>query len=343
MVTSSRVPVFRRLASLWPLAMLAVVWALNAAVTPDFARLGIRDGRLYGSMIDVVHRGAPVALLAVGMTLVIASGGIDLSVGSVMAIAGAVAARAIVAGDPSLVVVIVAGLLVAAAAGVWNGLLVAWLGLQPIVATLILLVAGRGVAQLITDGQIIVFERPGFEFLGTGALLGLPFTVWLAAGVAVVVGAALRATSFGLYLEAVGGNERAARLSGLPVGRVKLLAYTVCGLCAGLAGLTATADIKAADVNNCGLYLELDAILAVVLGGTSLSGGRARLLGSLAGALLMQTLTTTMLMRGIGPPYALVVKAVAAVAVCCLYSRPLRERLAGARRRWGVRFKGSVS
>jgi len=314
--------------------MLAVVWALNAAVTPDFARLEVRDGRLYGSMIDVMHRGAPVGLLAVGMTLVIASGGIDLSVGSVMAIAGAVAARAIVVGDPPLVVVIAAGLLVAAAAGLWNGLLVAWLGLQPIVATLILLVAGRGIAQLLTDGQIIVFERPAFEFLGTGALLGLPFTVWLAAGVAVVVVAALRATSFGLYLEAVGGNERAARLSGLPVGRTKLLAYTVCGLCAGLAGLIATADIKAADANNCGMYLELDAILAVVLGGTSLAGGRARLLGSLAGALLMQTLTTTMLMRGIGPPYALVVKAVAAVAVCCLYSQPLRERVAGVGRRW---------
>ncbi|HNQ21820.1 MAG TPA: ABC transporter permease [Phycisphaerae bacterium] len=316
----------------WPVALLALLWLLNAALTPNFARIEVRDGRLFGSLIDVIHRGAPVMLLAVGMTLVIAMRGIDLSVGSVMAMAGAVAAQLIAVHDAPLAVVVAVPLVVAAAAGLWNGLLVTLAGMQPIVATLILLVAGRGVAQLITGGQITTFERPAFQFLGTGALLGVPFTLWLVAGVTLLVGALLRLTPLGLYVESIGGNERAARLAGVRVRAIKVAGYVLTGLCAGLAGLIATADIKAADVSNCGLYIELDAILAVVLGGTSLSGGRARMVGALAGALIMQTLTTTMLMRGIGQEYALVIKAVVALLVCLIYTPRFRgalQRLVG--------------
>jgi len=311
----------------WPVAVLLLLWLVNALFTPNFARIEVKDGRLYGSMIDIVYRGAQVMLLAVGMAVVVATRGIDLSVGSVMAICGAVAARLLVA-DHTPAVAIAAALGIALALGLWNGTLVALVGMQPIVATLILLVAGRGLAQLITDGQIITFRQPAFEAIARGALLGVPFPIWLTALVAGLVWLLLRTTAIGMYVEAIGGNERAARLCGLRVGAIKLAAYVLSGLCAGVAGLVATADIRAADANNCGLYLELDAILAVVLGGTSLLGGRIRLLGALTGALIMQTITTVLLMRNVDPAYALVVKAVVAVLVCMIYTPAFSRRIA---------------
>jgi simple sugar transport system permease protein len=217
-------------------------------------------------------------------------------------------------------------------AGVWNGTLVAFLGLQPIVATLILLVAGRGIAQLLTDGQIITFERPAFEAIGRGTVLYLPVTVFIVAGVVVATLLVTKTTIAGLYIEAVGNNERASRLCGLRPGLVKALVYGFSGLCAGMAGLIETADIKAADINNCGLYFELDAILAVVIGGTPFSGGRANILGSVVGALIMQALTTTILLRGVDPAYTLVVKALTVIVVCLLQSERMRRTLVGAAR-----------
>jgi simple sugar transport system permease protein len=283
-------------------------------------------------------------LLALGMTLVIATGGIDLSVGAVIAIAGATAASLLVRPDGSPlsflnvhhsvagVILITLGL--ALLAGLWNGVLVAWLDIQPIVATLILMVAGRGVAQLLTDGQIITFENPSFQFLGSGFLLGIPFTIFIVTVAYLLGGALTRGTALGLFIESVGNNAKASRYAGVSARRVKLMVYGLCGFCAGVAGLIVTADIKAADANNAGLYLELDAILAVAIGGTSLAGGRFSLIGSLIGALVIQTLTTTILTRGVAPELTLVVKAAVVIAVCLLQSEPFRAALArGLRRR----------
>jgi simple sugar transport system permease protein len=290
--------------------------------------------RLFGSMIDILHRGSIVMLLSIGMTLVIATAGIDLSVGSVMGIAGAIAGMILRQETNGPVwAAIVLPLAAALAAGLWNGVLVAFVRLQPIIATLILLVAGRGIAQLVTEGQIPTFERPGFEYLGTGAFLALPFTISVVAIVAALTLAVTKLTVAGLCIEAVGNNERASRLAGLRPWLVKLLVYAFSGLCAGVAGLIATADIKAADVNNCGLYLELDAILAVVIGGTPFSGGRANVLGSLVGALVMQTLTTMILTRGVAPEQAFVVKALVVVAVCLLQSEKVRSAVTRRLRR----------
>ncbi|MFW6108617.1 MAG: ABC transporter permease [bacterium] len=311
--------------SFWPFAALAAIVVANLLFTGNFGLLWAGDGRLYGALVDVARRGSRVMLLATGMTLVIATAGIDLSVGAVMAIAGAVSALVLTRTGLPVPAAVVAALAVAAVAGLWNGLLVAFLRLQPIVATLILLVAGRGIAQLLTEGQIITFERPGFEYLGTGALLGLPVPLWLVAAVVALTVLVTRKTVAGLYIEAVGGNESAARLSGLRPRLVKLLVYGFSGLCAGVAGVIYTADLKAADINNCGLYKELDAILAVVIGGTAFSGGRARVAGSILGALIMQTLTTTILMRGVQVEYTLVVKALAVIAVCLLQSEQFRR------------------
>lgn len=314
--------------NLWPAVALAALLAFNLLFTKGFGALEVRDGRLYGSMIDILHRGSIVMLLSVGMTLVIATAGIDLSVGSVMAVAGTVAALLLTGASPQPAwVAMAAACAVALAAGLWNGLLVAFLRLQPIVATLILLVAGRGIAQLLSDGHRIRFNRPDFEFIGTGSWLGLPFTVFVVAATLLATLAVTRKTTAGLTLEAVGNNERASRLCGIRPWLVKLLVYGFSGLCAGVAGLIYTADIKQGDPLRCGEYVELDAILAVVIGGTPFAGGRANVPGSILGALCMQTLTTTILTRGVPVEYTLVVKAIVVVAVCLLQSEQFRAAL----------------
>lgn len=320
----------------WPTVALALLLALNLvhwdggrpALSTQFFELQIVDGRLYGSLVDVLNRAAPVLLTALGMTLVIATGGVDLSVGAVVAIAGAVAATMLTQTAAGLAGVVAAALGAAVLAGLCNGVLVATFGVQPIVATLVLMVAGRGVAQLLTNGVIVTFERPDFAFIGGGWWLGLPFTVALAAGGYLLSGLLTRGTAAGLFIESVGGNERASRLAGVPVACIKLAVYAASGLTAGVAGLIVAADIKAADANNAGLYTELDAILAVVIGGTALAGGRFSLPGTFIGGLLIQTLTTSILTRGVPVEYTLVAKALVVLGVCLLQSDRVRAALA---------------
>lgn len=310
----------------WLLGGIAALLALNLVFDPAFLKLGVRDGQLYGVPVDILLQGSRTMLLALGMTLVIATGGVDLSVGSIVAIAGAVCALVIGQGG-NLALTLAAALGVGAAAGAINGLLVARVGLQPIVATLILMVAGRGVAQLISGGQVIIFSAPAFEFLANGYVLGLPFAPLLVAAAFLATHFALRRTAAGLFIEAVGDNETASRFAGLATARIKALTYVFCGLCAGLAGALTAANIRAADANRAGENAELDAIFAVVVGGTALTGGRFSLLGTFLGALLIQTLATTMYYRGVPPAIAPVPKAIVIVAVCLIQSEELRARL----------------
>lgn len=268
-------------------------------------------------------------LVALGMTLVIATRGVDLSVGAVVAIAGMVASLMVSKGNLSLAIVVAAALGVSLMLGLWNGLLVSVAKIQPIVATLILMVSGRGVAQLLGGGQIITFTHPGLSYFGGGYLLGLPFSIALVLGTLALIGLLTRQTAMGLFIESVGDNPVASRYSGIDVRVVLLFVYAVTGVCAGIAGLIVAAETRAADANNAGLYIELDAILAVVLGGTSLNGGRFQLVGSLIGALLIQTLTTTILTKGVQYEWTLVIKAVLVLAVSLMQS--------GAFRRWATR------
>jgi galactofuranose transport system permease protein len=310
----------------WPWVALGTLLVFNLLFTQGFARLEFREGRLFGTLVDIFQNGSPVMLLAVGMTLVIALGGIDLSVGSVMALSGAVAALLMTEHGRSVPVAVLLALGAALLVGAVNGALVTYGGIQPIIVTLVLLVMGRGLAQTLTQDQKVRFEVPAFEFIGNGTVWGLPFPVLLVAAVALLVGLLLRNTATGLYLEAMGSNPQAARLCGLRVHVIQLLAFMASSLCAGLAGLIAAADIKEADVANAGLYLELDAILAVVLGGTSLTGGRANLVGSLIGATFIQTLTTMLQMRGVITEHTLIIKAAVALSVCFMQT-PSFERL----------------
>ena len=301
------------------IAALLLVLIIDSLVANNFFAIHLQDGRLFGSPIDILNRAAPVAILAIGMTLVIATGGIDLSVGAVMAIAGATAATLTVAGHSLPVIILVtlgSGLL----CGLWNGVLVALLKIQPFVATLILMVAGRGVAQLITEGQIVTFNNDALAQLGSGTLLWLPVPLWITLGLALLVWLLARKTAMGLFIEAVGINLRAARNAGVNGWLVVMSTYLLSGLCAAVAGLIVAADIRGADANNAGLWLELDAILAVVIGGASLMGGRFNLFLSLIGALIIQAMNTGILLSGFPPELNQVVKAVVVMAVLLLQS-----------------------
>lgn len=317
----------------WPVVILLLVLLANLFVSPEFFRLEIRDGRIYGSIIDVLNRGAPVALLAIGMALVIATGGIDLSVGAVIAISGAVCANLLSAGVDSLAIVMLCGMLTGLAAGLINGSLVAFLGIQPIVATLILMVAGRGVAQMINGGQIVTFQDERFASLGVGHFLGLPMPVFIVLLTLIAIHLLVRRTAIGLFIEAVGLNARAARYAGVSVRSVRVFVYCIAGFCSALAGMIITADIQGADANNAGLWLELDAILAVVLGGAALSGGRFSLVAAVTGALIIQALGTSILVSGLPPSWNLLIKSLVIVAVLLLQS----GRLTAPILRWLVR------
>ena len=304
---------------------LAAVLLVNWLLFPGFFTITWQDGRFFGSLIDVLNRGAPVAILAIGMTMVIATKGVDLSVGAVMAISGATAATLVTNGVSAPVAVLAAlgtGLL----CGLWNGILVTVLEIQPIIATLVLMVAGRGLAQLITEGYIVTFSDPLLIFIGTGSFLGFPMPVIIAAVLMIAATLVVRRTALGLLIEAVGVNRSAARFAGLSAGALLLIVYTFAGFCAAISGLIVAGDIRGADANNAGLWLELDAILAVVIGGTSLMGGRFSIPMAVLGAMIIQAMNTGILISGFSPQFNLVVKSAVIIVILVLQS-PLSARL----------------
>ena len=313
----------------WALAGTVLLLAGNALGHPEFLRISVVNGHAFGSPVDILSEASRPLAVALGMTIVIATGGVDLSVGSVVAIAGACAALALRAGQPTAVAV-AAALGAGLAAGALNGVLVAGLGIQPIIATLILMVAGRGIAQLLVGGNVIVITNPAFERFSSATLAGLPVAPLIVSVLFLGVGLFLRKTAAGLFIEAVGDNETAGRFVGLRAGRVKGAAYLFCGLCAGFAGVLAASNIRAADAYRAGEGMELDAIFAVVIGGTALTGGRISLVGSFFGALLLQTLATTLYQVGVPPSVAPVPKAVLILAVCLVQSAEFRRSLRSA-------------
>jgi simple sugar transport system permease protein len=317
------VKTFARTPIAWLTAGLLALVLVNLASDATFLKISLQDGHLYGVPVDVFTQGSRTMLLALGMTLVIATGGVDLSVGSVVAIAGAVCALLLNNGA-GLPLTIAAAIAIGAMAGTVNGVLVARFHIQPIVATLILMVAGRGIAQLMCGGQVITISNAGFEFLANGFVFGLPVAPLLVGALFVATHLLVRRTAIGLFIEAVGDNETASRFAGLAAARVRGLAYVVCGAAAGLTGVLAAANIRAADANRAGENAELDAIFAVVVGGTALTGGRFSILGSWLGALFIQLLATTMYYRGVAPAIAPVPKALLIIAVSLLQSEKLR-------------------
>jgi simple sugar transport system permease protein len=330
----------------FPFVALAFILLFDLVAVPGFFKISTREGNLYGNLIDIIRNASTVSLLAIGMTLVIATGGVDLSVGAIMAIAASVAALLMnpyvlatelpphimkFMNDPHftyqpLWVVIPATLLVATICGLWNGVLVSYGKIQPMIATLILMYAGRGIAQLITNGvRIQIFYEP-YAFIGQGWII-LPFSMYLVVIVLTIAWLLTRKTAIGMFIESVGTNSRSSFFSGIDEKRIKLLAYTFCGFCAGIAGLVASSNIKTSDAFNLGQTKELDAILAVVIGGTLMAGGRFSLLPSVVGAWVIQAVTTSMYAIGV-PAFALqAIKAVVVIFVILLYSEQVKGLL----------------
>jgi ribose/xylose/arabinose/galactoside ABC-type transport system permease subunit len=332
----------------WPVLALVALLAVNQIFRGDFLSLRMQDGHLYGSIIDIMRNGAPTILIALGMTLVIASRGIDLSVGAVVAIAGA-ASCAYIAASPepaspataavAVVIAVVAGLVL----GVWNGFLVSTVGVQPIIATLVLMTAGRGIAQLITDGQIVSVTNDSYKAIGAGYLFTLPISILITAVVFILAAVLTRRTALGTLIEAVGINPVASRLAGLRARNIIWIVYIFSAFCAAIAGLMISSNVTAADANNAGLYIEMDAILAVVIGGTSLAGGRYSLVGTVVGAFIIQTLTTTVYTLGIPPEVTLVFKALVVITVCLLQAPKARNLLGNLRPASPLRTKEKVA
>ena len=324
----------------WPLLALLVLLIANGLFNPGFLAVQVRDGHLYGNLVDIANRAAPLALVSLGMTLVIAVRGLDISVGAVLAIAATVAVWTITRlgaeGGESLLPLLAAmgaALGVATLCGLWNGMLVVKVGMQPIVATLILMVAGRGFAQLISDGQILTVYDTSYAFLGRGFLFGLPFALFVVAAVFIALQLLLTRTALGLFVRAIGENPQAAHMAGVRARTLTPALYAFCGFCAGMAGLLVSSNVASADANNAGQLLELDAILAVSLGGSALAGGRFSLAGTLVGALIIQTLTTTIYSIGVPPQVNLMVKAVLVIGVLLLQAPRFRSQLLSLLRR----------
>ena len=319
-----------------PLGALVIILVFDAFYAPGFFKIGILDGHLYGNLIDVINNGAPLVLVAMGMTMVIATGGVDLSVGAVIAISGAMGAvlinpslgnqlisNSITAKDATntpLPIIVLADLAAGTLCGLWNGILVSRARIQPMVATLILMVAGRGIAQLITNGQIMTIYYSPYFWFGNGFILGLPVSIYIMALVFIMAWVGIRKTSIGLFVESVGINSKSSYYSGIDEKNVKLLAYIFCGFCGAVAGLILSSYVHSEDANNIGLNYELDAILAVVMGGTLMSGGRFSLFASMVGALVIWTFTLTVYTLGVPANALLAAKAVLVLVVILIYS-----------------------
>jgi ribose/xylose/arabinose/galactoside ABC-type transport system permease subunit len=295
-------------------AAVGVLLLFNVAFTDNF----LTTGNLRTQLVQV----APIVIVALGMALVIGTEGVDLSVGSVMALAAAVLPLYLGYGlVPALIGALVAGV----AVGALNGTLVAVVGLQPIVATLALFVGGRGLALVLADGQLKQIRNPALLSIGGDDVLGVPVVVLIAAVLAVAVGFVVRRTTFGRQLVAVGGNRSASDLAGLPVRRILLGVYILAGTFAALAGILATARLTASDPSAIGNLMELAAITAVVVGGTPLSGGRVRVLGTVAGALLMQLVRATLIKHDLPDSAAQIAQAVI-ILVAVYVARERRSR-----------------
>ena len=313
-----------------PIFSLIVVLLINLVKDPGFFQIGLQNGVLYGRLIDILNRGSEIAILAVGQTLVVAvSAGTDISVGSVMSLTACGTCMMLAGyGNNSVTelavpmgVGICFGLLLAFLCGCMNGALVAKLKIQPMVATLILYTGARAIGLVLCNNQITYIRYEPYKYFGN-FLPGcpIPTPIFIAAAVIALMALFLKKTALGLYIQSVGINSRASRISGINADMICFWCYAICGLCAGIAGIIASSRIYSADSNNIGLNYEMDAILAVALGGNSLGGGKFRLSGSIIGAYTIQAITTTLYALGVSSAQAPVFKAIIVIAIVTIQS-----------------------
>ena len=327
----------------WAVIAELLILLVCLILRPEFFKISIQPttGMLYGSLIDVINRSAEITIIAMGMTLAIALGGTDLSVGALVAVSGAIALKLLrwnptselysTPGDYTVypfILVILVPLLVCTLMGLFNGFMIAKIGMQPIIATLILMVAGRGIAQIITNGKQFTTLYSPFRFVGQGSFLMLPMPIIISVVVVAAVVLFTRKTAFGTFVESVGINRSASRLSGINAKAVIMIVYALTGLLAGISGLIYSSRIMSNDSNNAGLNYEMDAILAVVIGGTSMSGGKFSLAGTIVGSIIIRTIVTFVYYFGIVSEATMFFKAVIIAVLIVLQSEPVRNLFA---------------
>ena len=321
-----------------PIFCMILVLLINLIKSPAFFSIKIQDGVLFVRLIDILNRGSEIAILAVGQTLVVAvSAGTDISVGSVMSLSACSCCMLLAGyGNNSVNELMVPmgigmlfGVLMGGVCGAMNGALVSKLKIQPMVATLILFTAARAIGLLLCNNQITYIRYEPYKYLGN-FLPGcpIPTPVFVAALVILIVTILLKKTALGLYIQSVGINSRAARISGINSDVICFICYLVCGICAGIAGIVASSRIYSADSNNIGLNYELDAILAVALGGNSLGGGKFNLAGSIIGAYTIQAITTTLLAMGVSTDKAPVFKAIIVIIIVVVQAPAFKAYMA---------------
>ncbi|MFF5624280.1 ABC transporter permease [Microbacterium sp. LWH10-1.2] len=315
----------------WGIVALVALLALNVLKDPTYLAISVNpnNGNLVGNLVDILKAAAPVMMIALGMSLVIATAGIDLSVGSLMAVGGAVSMEFLkAAGDSTSVGVALAAigltLLITGVLGAVNGILVAYVGLQPFIATLVLMLAGRGIAKVITGGQNTAASSDPYRWIANGYVVGIPVVFLFAVLIVLVVAAVVRRSALGLMIEAIGINPKASRMAGIKPRGLLLTTYILSGLLAGVAGIMSVGTVMTVDISRTGYQLELDAILAVVIGGASLAGGKFSLSGAFVGALLIATLDKTVVFLGISSSATPAFKAIVIVVLCLLQSDRVR-------------------
>lgn len=342
----------------WAVVAELLILLVGFIIRPDFLNIQIRtleDGTrvLFGTPIDILNRSSEITIIAMGMTLVLALGGTDISVGALVAVSGAIALKFLrwdvlvytTPGDYTVMpfaYALLVPLAVCTLMGLFNGTLVARLKIQPIIATLILMVGGRGIAQIVTNGKQFTTQYTPFKFIGNGSILGIPMPIIITLVVVVAMLVFVRRTSYGMFVEAVGINPNASRVSGLRSGVIIMIAYIITGLLSGISGLIYSSRIISNDSNNAGLGYEMDAILAVVLGGTNMTGGKFTLLGTVVGSIIIRTITTLVFYFGIVSEAIMAFKALIIAGVIVLQSEPVRRAIARRRERRQMNLGGEL-
>ena len=316
----------------WGVVAIIVLLVMNLVKDPGYLSItySADTGRLVGNLLDILRWGSPIMLIAVGMVLVIATRGIDLSVGSSMVAGGATALQFLSvvkapdsagAATNAILLAILAGIGI----GLINGVLVTFVGLQPFITTLVMMMAGRGIAKVVTHGQNTAAENAPFKWLVNGTVFGFPVVFLIALGIVAVVSLYVRRTAFGMMVESIGINPSASWMAGIRPRGILLTVYTLSGLLAAVAGVFSVGSVMVVDISGTGYQSELDAILAVVVGGTSLAGGKFSIRGAVVGALLIATLDKTVLFLGVSGAATPAFKAVVIVLLCLLQSDRVRK------------------
>ena len=325
----------------WAVIAELLILAVAGILEPSFFSIEYNQttGMLYGSLIDIINRSAEITIIAMGMTMVIALGGTDISVGALVAVAGAFALKFLrwdvtmypTPGDYTVkpfILVILVPLVICTLMGLFNGVLIGKFKLQPIIATLILMVAGRGIAQIATNGKQFTTGYTPYRFIGQGSMFALPFPIIITIIVCACVMLFVRKTAFGTFVESVGVNPNASRVTGLKSDKIIMIVYTLTGFLSGIAGLIYSSRISSCDSNNAGVNYEMDAILAVVLGGTSMTGGKFSLTGTIVGSLIIRTITTLVYYFGITSESIMAFKAAIILVVIVIQSEPFGKWMA---------------